>query len=152
MEVYRLSRQKFAEPLSGKGAAIKGARWNSSGIELIYTAKNRSLAMAEVAVHLTLATLPEDYVIVTIHIPDNLPVKKIEAESLPQNWKNFPHPNSTQNIGDNFVIENKYVAMMIPSVVTHGDFNVVINPKHKDFKKVKIIKIEAFPFDKRIFK
>ncbi|MBA2407387.1 MAG: RES family NAD+ phosphorylase, partial [Chitinophagales bacterium] len=57
MEVYRLSRQKFAGSLSGKGAAIKGARWNSAGVELIYTSANRSLAMAEIAVHFSLATL-----------------------------------------------------------------------------------------------
>ena len=44
-----LAREKFAGSLSGKGAAISGARWNSVGIEMIYTAANRSLAMAEVA-------------------------------------------------------------------------------------------------------
>ena len=54
MEVFRLTRSKFSNILSGKGAAEKGARWNSMGMELIYTAANRSLAMAEVAVHFTL--------------------------------------------------------------------------------------------------
>ena len=66
MEVFRLTREKFSKELSGKGAALKGARWNSIGVELIYTALNRSLAMAEVAVHFTLATLPSDYMMVTI--------------------------------------------------------------------------------------
>jgi RES domain-containing protein len=46
MELFRLCREKYIKPLSGKGAAIKGARWNSVGVELIYTASNRSLAMA----------------------------------------------------------------------------------------------------------
>jgi RES domain-containing protein len=76
MEVYRLSREKFAGTLSGKGAATKGARWNSVGVELIYTAANRSLAMAEVAVHFTLATLPDDYVMVTIFIPGSISLQK----------------------------------------------------------------------------
>ena len=44
MEAYRLCREKFSSNLSGIGAAIKGARWNSIGIEIIYTASNRSLA------------------------------------------------------------------------------------------------------------
>jgi len=61
MKVYRLSRLRYAGFLSGKGAAIRGARWNSVGTEMIYTAQNRSLAMAEVVVHLTLGTLPDDY-------------------------------------------------------------------------------------------
>lgn len=152
MEVFRLAREKYATPLSGKGAAIKGARWNSIGIELIYTAKNRSLAMAEVAVHFTLATLPEDYMMITIDTPDDIDNKFIEEVDLPTGWRDFPHPISTQRIGDAFVAENKYCVLIIPSVVTQGDFNVLINPHHKDFKKITIIKIEKFPFDKRIFK
>ncbi|MFM7585785.1 MAG: RES domain-containing protein [Bacteroidota bacterium] len=39
---------------------------------MIYTAQNRSLAMAEVAVHLTLATLTDDYMMLTIDIPDDI--------------------------------------------------------------------------------
>ncbi len=152
MEVYRLSRQKFSHTLSGKGAAIKGARWNSTGVELIYTAANRSLAMAEVAVHFTLATLPDDYLMMTIHIPDNLPIQKITASELPQDWNIFPHPSSTQFTGDKFVADNKYCVLKIPSAVIKGDYNLLINPAHKDFKKIKIIAAEEFPFDKRVFK
>ncbi|MGC4058575.1 MAG: RES family NAD+ phosphorylase [Chitinophagaceae bacterium] len=151
MEVFRLARRPYAAPLSGQGAALKGARWNSIGIELVYTAINRSLAMAEVAVHCTLATLPEDYVMVTIHIPDDVAVQKIGEQALPQHWKDFPHPLATQKIGDDFVHANQYCLLIIPSAVTQGDFNVLINPYHKDFAKIKIIDIAPFPFDKRIF-
>jgi len=151
MEVFRLSREKYATPLSGKGSAIKGARWNSIGIELIYTANNRSLAMAEVAVHFTLATLPGDYMMMTITIPDNIVTKQIQEADLPTDWKEFPHPGSTQKVGDDFVAENKYCVLMVPSVVTQGDFNVLIKPNHKDFSRIRITKIEKFPFDKRIF-
>lgn len=152
MEVFRLSRKKFAQPLSGKGAALKGARWNSPGVEMIYTAENRSLAMAEVAVHLTFATLPDDYVMITISIPDEIPLKRISKSLLPADWKTFPHPASTRIIGDDFVQENKFCIMQIPSVITQGDYNVLINPGHKDFNKIEITKIEKFPFDRRIFK
>lgn len=151
MEVFRLSREKFASPLSGKGSAIKGARWNSIGIELIYTANNRSLAMAEVAVHFTLATLPSDYLMLTINIPDDIEGQQVKEVDLPKDWKDFPHPVSTQKIGDQFVSENKYCLLIVPSVVTIGDYNVLINPNHKDFSRISITKLEKFPFDKRIF-
>lgn len=152
MEVFRLVREKFAEPLSGKGAAIRGARWNSIGVELIYTALNRSLAMAEVAVHFTLATLPDDYVMMTINVPDDILLKTLTMEELPEDWNLFPHPNATQKIGDRFVIENEFCLLKIPSVVTQGDYNVLINPKHPDFKRLSFVEIIKFPFDKRIFK
>jgi RES domain-containing protein len=152
MEAYRLSREMYASALSGKGAALKGARWNSVGVEMIYTAGNRSLAMAEVAVHFTLATLPADYVMVTIHIPDGISLKKLSSADLPADWNTFPHPVSAQAIGDIFIAENKYCVLQIPSAVTQGDYNLLINPNHPDFKGIKIISIEKFPFDKRIFK
>ncbi|HAQ21502.1 MAG TPA: RES superfamily protein [Prolixibacteraceae bacterium] len=152
MEVFRLSREKFASILSGKGAAIRGARWNSIGVELIYSASNRSLAMAEVAVHFSLATFPIDYVMMTIFIPDEISLQKLSLSDLPTDWNAFPHPSSTQNIGDKFVSENKYCVLQIPSVVTQGDYNILINPNHPEFSKIKIIKTEKFPFDKRIFR
>lgn len=152
MELFRLAREKFARSLSGKGAALKGARWNSIGVELIYTASNRSLAMAEVAVHFTLATLPDDYMMITIFVPDDLAIKDVLETDLPTDWKEFPHPVSTQRFGDDFVSENKFCLLRIPSVVTKGDFNLLINSNHKDFGRIKITEIEKFPFDKRIFK
>jgi RES domain-containing protein len=152
MKVFRLSREKHATPLSGKGAAKYGARWNPVGIALIYTAQNRSLAMAEVAVHLTLATLPEDYMMITIDIPEDIKVKQLTEADLPEDWQAFPHPSSTQDIGRDFVTENEYCVLIIPSVVTQGDYNVLINPNHIDFSKITISSIDKFPLDKRIFK
>jgi RES domain-containing protein len=152
MEVFRLSREKFATVLSGKGAAMMGARWNSIGVELVYCASNRSLAMAEVAVHFTLATLPSDYVMMTIHIPDDISIQKYNLSDLPEDWNAFPHPAITQEIGDGFVSANKYCVLQIPSVVTRGDYNILINPNHPDFSGIKIITTEKFPFDKRIFR
>lgn len=152
MEVYRLSRQKFAQKLSGKGAALKGARWNSVGVEMIYTAANRSLAMAEVAVHLTIATIPDDYVMMTLFIPDDIFMEMIDAETLAEDWNAFPHTKSTQSIGDKFVLQRIACLLKVPSAVTRGDYNILINPNHPDFKRVQILATEKFPFDKRIFK
>jgi RES domain-containing protein len=152
MEVYRLSREKFAGTLSGKGAAIKGARWNSAGVEIIYAAANRSLAMAEVAVHFTLATLPNDYRMITIFIPDDISLQKLSVTDLPADWNTFPPPSTTQAIGDQFIADNKYCVLQIPSAVTQGDYNLLINPNHPDFKKIRITATDKFPFDKRIFK
>jgi hypothetical protein len=48
--------------------------------------------MAEVAVHLTLATLPEDYMMITIDIPEDIKVKQLTEADLPEDWQAFPHP------------------------------------------------------------
>lgn len=152
MEVYRLSREIYSHNLSGKGAALKGARWNSIGIEMIYTASNRSLAMAEVAVHLSVALLPNDYKMLTVYIPDDASILKFQVSDLPHNWNEFPHPKQTQKVGDEFVLQNNYAVLQIPSVVTQGDFNLLINPHHADFSRIKIIDNVPFPFDRRLFR
>ena len=152
MEVFRLSREKFSKDLSGKGAALKGASWNSPGVEIIYTALNRSLAMAEVAVHFTYATLPSDYVMIAIFIPDDTSILKLSPTDLPPDWNAFPHSISTQTIGDQFIAGHRYCLLQIPSVVIQGDYNILINPNHPEFSRIRVISAEKFPFDKRIFK
>lgn len=152
MEVFRLAKKEYAAELNGKGAALRGARWNSAGTELIYTATNRSLAMAEVAVHFSLGTLPADYILMTIYVPDSLKSKRILMEELPSDWNRFPYPETTQAIGDKFVSEGACCILYIPSAVTYGDFNLLINPNHADFRHIKITDRSPFPFDNRIFK
>lgn len=150
MEVFRLSRDRYARTLSGEGAARTGGRWNSPGVEMVYTAMNRSLAMAEVAVHLSLAMLPEDYRMITIDIPDLVSRHQLASNRLPSDWKAFPHPAATRAIGDRFIAEGKHCILIVPSAITQGDFNYLLNPRHPDFKKIRIRKVEAFPFDRRM--
>jgi RES domain-containing protein len=152
MKVFRLSKKKYSNELNGKGASKSSNRWNSKGTEIIYTAESRALAMAEVAVHLTLATLPSDYVMIEIDIPNSIKIKEIEPKKLPSNWNFHPPSNNTQKIGDDFIDSIEDCILKVPSAVVKGDFNFLINPYHKDFKKIKILNVTEFPFDKRIFK
>jgi RES domain-containing protein len=151
MKVYRLSRSAFANDLSGKGSSLKGARWNSIGIEMIYTSESRALAMAEVMVHISMAMLPHDYRMVILNIPDDLDIQLVSIEELPPNWNVFPYLSSTQMKGDSFVRENRVPVLRVPSAVVPGDFNLLLNPHHPEFRKITIIQIEKFPFDTRVF-
>ncbi len=152
MELFRLSSKKWSKTLTGKGAAIKGGRWNSPGTEIIYCAISRSLAMAEVAVHFTISTLPADYMMMTIYAPDTTSIKVVQEKDLPKDWNVFPHNSASKAIGDEFILENKFCILKVPSAVTKGDFNMLINPFHPEFKNFKIIHSEPFPFDHRLFK
>lgn len=151
MRAFRLMRRKYPIELSGKGAAISGNRWNSKGTEIIYCAESRALAMAEVAVHISLATLPNDFVMVEVEIPSDVPVTYFPLDELPESWNSFPHQLRTQNIGDEFVSRRKSCVLKVPSAVVPGDFNILINPHHPDFDSIQIVDQVDFPFDKRIF-
>lgn len=151
MEVFRIVKEKRADELSGKGASICGARWNSIGTEVIYTSCNKPLAMAEVLVHLGYGMIPENYSIMTIFIPDNTSICEVEAKDLPTNWDLVPPITLTQQLGDKFVVKAEFCLLKVPSVIVPGEFNILINPLHDEFSKISS-KYDPFPFDKRLLK
>lgn len=151
MIVYRLSRAKYCQDLSGRGAEIAGGRWNSMGVSMLYTSSSRALCVTEIAVHASLNYVPDDYFLITIHIANDAPIATINENQLPVDWNSFKHGNATQLIGDKFVKEEKYLVLKVPSAAVQGDYNYIINPRHKLMSKVKIKEIEAFGFDARLF-
>ncbi len=148
MVVYRLSKSLYANDLSGKGAELVGGRWNSKGNAVLYTSQSIALCVTEIAVHIPLGILPKDFELIHIEIPEDL---ILEIKKLPKDWQTFPHSDSTQKIGDKFLKDLKYLILKVPSATVQGEFNYLINPRHKDFEKVKIRKKEKFSFDERLF-
>lgn len=151
MIVFRLSRSKYPDFLSGYGASISGGRWNSKGVKMVYTSCSRSLCTAELAVHLQLGIVPSDYLITSIEIPTRIKIKIFPIAKLPKEWRAFPHPVSTQLIGNEFIKQNKFAVGKVPSAVVPGDFNFILNPFHKDFHWIRVKKTEKFEFDERLF-
>ena len=137
--------------MSGKGAEKTGGRWNSKGVAMVYTSESRALCTAEIAVHIPLGIMPRDFELISIEIPDSIEIFELSVNDLPKDWNSIPHSGKTQELGDKFIRENKHAVMKVPSAVVQGDFNYLINSNHEDAKNVKIIKLESFVFDQRMF-
>jgi len=152
MIVFRLCRERYVNDLSGHGAEINGGRWNSRGIAALYTSSSRALCAIEIVVHIPAGIVPKDYYLVTIEIPDDVPINTVNTQDLPGNWNNNPVSSASQRIGNTFIAEQEALAMKVPSVIIKDEWNYIINPMHKDFQKVKIIATEPFSFDTRLFK
>lgn len=152
MIVYRLANRKYSNDLSGIGAEIAGGRWNFKGTRILYTADSRALCMAEIAVHTPIGVMPKDYFLISIEVPDYSRIIQINSKDLPKDWRKFPYSRITQDLGNNFIGKKEVLYIKVPSAVVLGDFNILINPAHSDFDKVKIIKTERFDFDERLFK
>jgi RES domain-containing protein len=149
MIVYRLSRGKYRLDLSGKGAELYGGRWNSKGVAMLYTSQSRALAFAEVAIHMPVGIVPKDYFLISIKLPDTASILTLANTDMPADWRSNPHSNSTQTIGDQFIVESNYLILQVPSAVVPGDFNFLINPNHAEAGEVTIDKVEPFEFDSR---
>jgi RES domain-containing protein len=129
---YRITRTKFATDLSGAGGLHAAGRCNAKGTPVIYAAEHVSLALAEVLAHVDPYDIPSDYVVVTLEIPDTVPLQRCSpAEALRLSAKP-PVP-----------------VFVVPSVIVPQENNVVLFPRVTGFK-VSIQKVEHFSIDRRL--
>ncbi len=150
MILYRIVKSKYADDLSGTGARLFGGRWNSEGQSAIYLASSRALAVLEVLVHLVPLSIPSNYFVVEVEVPDNS-FLQISIKDLPNNWDNNYPPPSLKKIGDDFLKKGTHLMMKVPSAIVPMEYNYLVNTEHPDMKKVKISRKEPFHFDKRLY-
>jgi RES domain-containing protein len=148
MEVYRISRTKWAGDLSGEGARLYGGRWNRKGTSCLYTSSSRSLAILEFSVNVSLDEIPRSLSIVTLNLPDQF--LEVAVKDLPGNWKDVPAPGSTRDLGTRLLQEGKHLIIRLPSTVIPQEFNYIVNPAHQHLKFCKIISVDDFVYDIRI--
>jgi len=145
MVVYRIAREKYHKDISGTGSRIHGGRWNYKGISVLYTSESRALSTLEYLVHVDHDLIPPDLKLLSIEIPmTNDEVLSVSAKKLPKNWMVAPPPEILKRIGQESLFDQNRLAVKIPSVIIPDEFNLIINPQHKDFKSVRIIKIQSY--------
>ena len=47
MLVYRITGKKYADDLTGTGAAMFGGRWNKKGTPVLYTGESKDIALLD---------------------------------------------------------------------------------------------------------
>ena len=148
MIVYRISKSKYKNDISGMGAKLYGSRWNSIGVPMLYSAENISLAVLETLVHLQVIEIPSEFFLIKIQIPDEGKITTIEPGKLKKNWQ---HDESyTQFIGSEFIKNNQSLILKVPSAIITEECNYLVNPLHKNFSKAQILNTKEFNFDTRL--
>ncbi len=149
MKVYRIAKKEFIEDLTGEGAWLFGGRWNNKGTRVLYTSVSRSLATVEYLVHVPLQIVPIDLKIAEIDMPD-VDYQSIDPDELPAQWQRYPSPTILPEIGEKWLKENKTLYLKVPSAVIAKEWNILINPMHVCFSRVRISSIEEYSFDVRL--
>ena len=158
MDVYRIGYRLFAkDPLDGEGSFLYGGRWSSPGTRMAYTSTTLTLSMAEFLAHVKVddldAETPPALVYVRAALPDVavLTIDQIGA-TLPAGWDEVPAPAIDAALGDAWIRSGKSLALLVPSVhvpIETPERNVLINPLHRDFKRMKI-SVRGFVYDRRL--
>lgn len=150
MIVYRIAGKKYSDDLTGTGAAMYGGRWNKKGTPVLYTGESKEIALLETIVHTPPMIIPK-LDIVTLDIPDES-ITSIEIDMLPSNWKSYPAPSILSEIGEQWVNDAKTIALKLPSCIIHSAYILILNCKHIDFGRVKLVGKQDFIFDSRLIK
>lgn len=130
------------------------ARWNSSGVRVIYTSASRSLACLENVVHRGSTDLRSPFVLMTITIPDDLPIKEVSIEQLQEDWNRSGEAAYLlcRPFGDGWYKRADSAVLKVPSAIIPEESNYLLNQDHLDFTKISIKPAESFIFNGRIKK
>ncbi len=92
------------------------------------------------------------YSFLKVEIPDSSIKKNQSIDFIEPKWSTEVAVNQLQMLGSNWLKKNESLAMRVPSAVMLEENNILINPSHKDFAKLKIIKIGKMDFDPRLLR
>lgn len=152
MKAWRIVLRKFGRTsrvaFGGvSGFAVSG-RWHSAGRHLDYAAQSLSLSILERLVHYKRFDALEPHNLYAIDVPDEV----IESTpTAPGGWDGEEPLLAAQAIGDAWCDERRSPALLVPSAVTPGEYNLIVNSRHPDWKWAWVISgPQAFAFDARL--
>jgi len=150
MHVFRIASHEYIHDLSGYGAKLNGGRWNREGVSVLYTGSSIALCAWEYWVHLPkkISLNQNAFAVATIQIPENSTLT-ITANHLPSDWETADE--DLFSITDEWIEDNEYLVMQIPSAVISNECNYLINPLHSSFPDIRLESVIPFQFDQRAF-
>ena len=152
MRLWRITTRQWALDTLCDGARQFGGRWNPVGTPALYAGTSIELCALEKFVHLAGATHPP-LVLVAVDLPDDEVVQsRPPLAALPPDWADLPAPASTQEYGRVWLAAGSALALLIPSAIIPESNNVLINPRHPAYGRIKLSIVRAFSFDARMFK
>lgn len=151
MLVYRICRRAF-QALDGEGARQYGGRWNAPGTPLVYTSGSLSLAALEYLLHVDPADVPVDLVALTIDVPDDAPIGRVTVRQLPADWAHVIDHPACQQLGGAWTRRGAELALRVPSAPIIEEENVLLNPRHPEAARLRVVATRPFAFDPRLLR
>lgn len=150
MRVFRIAAAGFAESrkqaFGGAGGFYASGRWHSAGHPVVYTAESLSLAALEILVHLKQTTALQPFHAFAADIPDD---RIARPSSYPAHWAK--RIAVSRAFGDAWLQARTSPALLVPTVITPGEWNVLLNPLHPGFSiKWVVSGPDVFAFDARL--
>ena len=151
--VWRIAKARHHDgAFSGDGGLHSAGRWHLKGRRVVYAASSLALAALEVLVHLNRAQAGIRWVLFEIVIPDEVAVEVGAGARLPRGWRSEPPNAATMRIGTDWLRAGRSAVLRVPSAIIPTESNLLLNPLHAEFHKLRLGKARPFEFDARLWK
>jgi RES domain-containing protein len=147
MQAWRISHRAFPA-MDGGGAAAYPGRWNGPRQPAIYCGGSFAIAVLERLCYASLGRVPKTDVYVEIAVPDSM-IERFDPAAH-GGWDR-PRSAVAKAFGVKWLAVARSVALLVPSVVTRLDWNLVINPSHPDFSRITWSAPKPVAWDRRLF-
>jgi RES domain-containing protein len=148
-KAWRIADGRF-DAFSALGASLVGGRWNSPGLGVIYASQSCAGAMLECLAHAGIGRMPGTHVAIEIAIASAVRVEQPGEGALPAGW-DHADLRVARAFGDAWIREQRTAVLVVPSVVARKEMNVLLNPRHADFRKIVAGSPEPVIWDARLF-
>ena len=147
---WRIVKEKHASTaFSGEGARIFEGRWNSAGVWMVYCSENLALAALEILAHTRPVTLRDKFRAFRVSWDEAI-MAIVDLKKLPKGWNAQPPTVASKNIGDEWIRAGRSAILALPSVLVPLEKTFLLNPKHADFRRIKIKDAGNFVLDPRL--
>jgi RES domain-containing protein len=146
---YRIGDPAGAHPIfDATGSRLAPGRWNTARSPMIYSSEHYSTAMLEKLVHGS-GSLPPHQHFVEITIPNGVSYEVVTPVVLP-GWE-ANDCQVSKAFGEAWQKAKRSLLLLVPSVVARRERNILINPHHAEFHRIKAGLHEPVWWDERLF-
>jgi RES domain-containing protein len=118
-------------------------------VRVVYTPSSVALAVLEVLAYRKARRPLTPRHLYTVQL-EEAQVRRLAPRDLPEAWRSYPYPTSTQALGDAWVAAGETLALAVPSVLAPPEVNVMLNCAHPDFDMLDIEGPDDFPISPRL--
>ena len=155
MLLWRIAKEtpKYpADDMSGGGAAAAGGRWNGKGCAVVYASTSIALACLETLAHIGTAIAARNRYLIEMTVPQRVWAarRRLSLAELSPQWSAEPPGSYSMVLGTEWAQEGATALLVVPSVLIPEETNVLINPNHRDAKKITTRVVRQFVYDPRL--
>jgi RES domain-containing protein len=140
--------------LEGIGGEKADGRWHTAarGKRILYLSEHPAIALIEVLanLHTNPNLIPETYQLIKIIAPQGVLMEVLACERLSEGWRE--NSTETRAIGDEWLAKKFSALLVVPSGPSPESSNCLLNPLHRDAKKVEIEWCKWIKYDRRLFR